>query len=308
MSWYIGIDGGGTKTEFLMSDCGGRITAHVMKEGTSYQQYGPDNVAVRIEEGIRDCLIQGGISMQDITGIYMGLPCVGESEKGDRELKKAIYKLLPQEKICIGNDVEAGYAGALGTACGVHLVSGTGSIGYGKNESGETARCGGWHEYFSDEGSCCWLGRKTMELFTKEADGRCGRGRLYEILCCEFDLKSDFEWVDKIREDYLYKREKIASMQMYLMRAALEGDCCARELYRQAAGELYLIAEGIKKKLGMERTTISYSGGLFKSGSLILEPLKELADKAGDTLKEPMASPAQGALFLARTILKAEVL
>lgn len=302
MSCYIGIDGGGTKTEFLISDGSGKITARLVKEGTSYQQYGTAKVAARIEEGIRDCLSQAGISMHDVAGIYMGLPCVGESEAGDKALQEAICRLLPAEKICIGNDVEAGYAGALGMQSGIHLVSGTGSIGYGRNKSGQIARCGGWHEYFSDEGSCCWLGRKTMELFTKEADGRCERGRLYEILCCEFELESDFQWVDIIREKYLYKREKIASMQRYLMRAALEGDCCARELYRQAAVELYLIAEGIKKKLCMERAVISYSGGLFKTGDLILEPLKELADKAGDTLRKPIASPAEGALLLARLI------
>lgn len=301
MSCYIGIDGGGTKTEFLMSDGQGRITARLVEKGTSYQQYGFEEVAVRLKLGIRKCLETSGASMQEVECIYMGLPCVGESASGDEDLKKAIFKMLPEEKIRIGNDVEAGYAGAFGQDCGIHLVAGTGSIGYGMNENGETARCGGWHEYFSDEGSCCWLGRKTMELFTKEADGRCEKGRLYELLRQEFKLESDFDWVQKIMENYLYKREKIASLQIFLMRAAKEGDMYARNLYRQAAAELYLIAEGIKKKLGMDSAVISYSGGLFKSGGLILEPLQRMAKEGGDTLKAPKAGPGEGALLLARS-------
>lgn len=302
MGFYIGIDGGGTKTEFLMSDGEGKIIARLIEKGTSYQQYGFEETAGRLEQGVNKCLSAGGVTMEEVAGIFMGLPCVGESASGDAELKKSIYKVLPEDKVRIGNDVEAGYAGALGTASGIHLVAGTGSIGLGKNREGRMARCGGWHEYFSDEGSCCWLGRKTMELFTKEADGRCERGRLYEVLRREFSLGSDFDWVSEMINGYLYKREKIASLQIYLMQAALDGDGCAKELYSQAAEELMLIARGIKRKLGMERAVISYSGGLFKAGGLILGPLQKLAEEDGDTLAEPKASPAEGALLLARQV------
>ncbi|MFR7490817.1 MAG: BadF/BadG/BcrA/BcrD ATPase family protein [[Ruminococcus] torques] len=51
-------------------------------------------------------------------------------------------------------------------------MAGTGSIAYGQNKFGTEARAGGWDDGFSDEGSCYWLGKKALELFSKESDGR----------------------------------------------------------------------------------------------------------------------------------------
>ena len=70
------------------------------------------------------------------------------------------------------NDSVVGWAGSLGLSSGINLVAGTGSIAYGRNDAGEEARAGGWDERFSDEGSCYWLGMKSLELFSKESDGR----------------------------------------------------------------------------------------------------------------------------------------
>jgi len=83
----------------------------------------------------------------------MGIPCYGESEDGDIELEKEIQTAFPGIPVYITNDVEVGWAGSLGLTPGVNVVAGTGSIAFGKDESGKTARCGGWSEFFSDEGS-----------------------------------------------------------------------------------------------------------------------------------------------------------
>ena len=69
----------------------------------------------------------------------------------------------------IVNDSVVGWAGSLGLSSGINLVAGTGSIAYGRNDAGEEARAGGWDERFSDEGSCYWLGMKSLELFQKKA-------------------------------------------------------------------------------------------------------------------------------------------
>ena len=87
--------------------------------------------------------------------------------------------------------------GILGLSSGINLVAGTGSIAYGRNDAGEEARAGGWDERFSDEGSCYWLGMKSLELFfSKESDGRAEKGALLEIFRNRFELKCDFDIID----------------------------------------------------------------------------------------------------------------
>ena len=72
--------------------------------------------------------------------------------------------------------------GSLALKPGINIVAGTGSIAFGKSRENVSARSGGWSTFFGDEGSCYWLGRRTMELFTKQADGRVKEGELYHIL------------------------------------------------------------------------------------------------------------------------------
>ena len=51
---------------------------------------------------------------------------------------------------------------AFGSGPGVIVIAGTGSIAYGRNREGQTARAGGWGFAISDEGSGHWIGRTAV--------------------------------------------------------------------------------------------------------------------------------------------------
>ena len=78
---------------------------------------------------------------------------------------------------------------------------------------GKTARCGGWNEFFGDEGSCYWVGRKGMELFSKEADGRIPKGPLYSIVKQELHLADDYCFIDEVVTKIAPYRDKVAAFQ-----------------------------------------------------------------------------------------------
>ena len=80
-------------------------------------------------------------------------------------------------------------AGSLAGKDGVNIVSGTGSIGLGKDSTGTFARCGGWGDYVGDEGSAHWIGKKTLEIFSKEADNRLEKGDLYYNIREKLNMK-----------------------------------------------------------------------------------------------------------------------
>lgn len=139
-----------------------------------------------------------------------------------------------------------------------------------------------------------------MSLFAKEADGRSPKGALYEIVKKELNLKDDFDFIDIVEESYAPYRDKVAAFQIFAEKAALAGDTEAKKLYDDAAKCLADSAYAIVKQLGWENKNVpvSYYGGLFKSGDLILSPLKNNLKKINCTLTPPKHSAAEGALLL----------
>lgn len=262
MRYYIGIDGGGTKTAFCMLDQQGTVLAECRYGSASYKQVGTDGVICMLQKGLKELLEcvrkTGAVSSDASYYSCFGMPNYGESDKYDKLMEKLIAETFPDYHIKIVNDCEVGWAGSLLLQPGINIVAGTGSIAFGRDESGRTASVGGWSDHFSDEGSCKWLGTKTIELFSKEADGRLEKGVLYRIVMQEFGLNSNKEVIDYYEENYQGNREKTASLQLLLKRAADEGDRVALTAYDEAGKELAEIVIALYKQLKFEETCKVY--------------------------------------------------
>ena len=264
----------------------------------SWREYGIDYVVQIINNVVSNFPLE---SNSIIAGIAVGLPCFGESEDGDDKLRKAFSNAFPKIPIYLTNDVEVGWAGSLNLEAGVNVVAGTGSIAFGKNENGETARCGGWSEFFSDEGSCYWLGYKVLQMFSKQADGRVKKDALYEVVRKEFSLKNDFEIIDLVHNEFIHNRDKVAALQFLARDAALSGSNTAKALYKEAADELCCLVAAIRDQLHFSKQPfpVSYSGGLFKTGELILSHYLTGIEKIGGKPIKPKYDPVYGAVLLA---------
>ncbi len=302
MRYYLGIDGGGTKTAYLMADENGTEVAALTQTGCSYREIGMEAVVQLFAEGIAKVAGEAGVRPNQIVCTVIGLPCYGESTKNDTKVVEAIERLFDGRKVIVVNDVKLGWAGSLGMMPGINIVAGTGSMAYGENGRGVSARSGGWSTFFGDEGSCYWLGRRTMELFYKEVDCREPRGKLYRVMMKYLDIQDPVEAIDLLEQNYIPFRDKVAFLQRILLQAANEGDEAAISLYREAAQELFLMIESVANalKLVEKPFVVSYSGGLFHAGRFVLPVLEEKVSKIGGCLKKPAFSPVQGAVLLAR--------
>lgn len=301
MKWYIGIDGGGTKTAFCIGRSDGKAVRSLTLGGCSYQQIGAEGVRERITEGIRACLEAVGASREDCAGCCVGLPCFGENMEMDALLQALLEEALKPIPVLLVNDGVVGWAGSLECQEGIHLVAGTGSIAIGRGADGRFARSGGWVEFFGDEGSCYWVGREAMSLFTKEADGRLPKDVLYRLVREVYALDQDFEFVERVLKDLAPYRDRVAGFQRLAKQAADGGDPAVRGLYRRAAGELAQLVSGVKRQLtwSEKEVPVSYFGGLFHAESWILEPLAEELTAIGCILRKPAHTAAEGALLLA---------
>lgn len=197
------------------------------------------------------------------------LPCYGEDARQDEAMRDSLRKALAPAPLHIVNDVEVGWAGALECQPGIHIVAGTGSIAFAKDESGHAARSGGWNEFFGERRLLLLDRQRSHDLFTKEADGRAAKGALYEIVRQELRLADDMDFIDLVIREYAPYRDKVAAFQRFAAQAAQAGDAEAIALYERAAHELALMVQALKRELRFpDGTKVSYSGGLFQTGDL----------------------------------------
>lgn len=307
MSCVLGIDGGGTKTSFLICSLTNGIRKCMVTDSICPR----DNGIAVFKEIIGRTVSKLFENLDDnLVSICIGIPCFGEDSTMDKKTTEVISKMFPMSKVSCVNDCVVGYAGALGLEPGINIVAGTGAIAYGENVLGESARSNGWSSDFSDEGSCCWLGKKCFELFCKQADGRLPKMALYEIVKNTFCLQDDMEIIKVYEQKFKHSRREMATLQILLVSAAIDGDFSAIEAYSQAADELAISIEAVRAALGIEGVVpVSYAGGLFKTENIILTPLKTRLDafNKGFLLREPLYNPETGAALLAAKMVDANI-
>lgn len=276
MKTFLGIDGGGSKTRFLLIDEHGKVLATHLEGPAYHLEIGIDALRAMLTRGIRETLGQGGVLERDLTYAYAGLPAYGEDARILAALDAAPSQALPHGRYRCGNDMVCGWAGALAGAEGINIVAGTGSIAYGEF-GGRSARAGGWGELFSDEGSAYWFAREGLRLFSRMSDGRSSRGPLYQSVRDHFGLQDDLQLCAAIYGTELSQRSQFAQLSKLVADAAASGDAEALGLFMSAVQELAQMIDAVRAHLGVPAEVVlpvSYSGGLFQPGGLILTRLE----------------------------------
>ncbi|KEH94907.1 N-acetylglucosamine kinase [Clostridium massiliodielmoense] len=305
---YLGIDGGGTKTAFVLINDKGNVLAEIEKSTCHHMQVGLDGFENIIKEGVKDICNVANISNTDIKYTFLGIPGYGEVEKEDKCIEEILKNIFKSDKFTVGNDVVAGWAGSLACKEGINLVAGTGSIVYGVNEKGESARSGGWGYFCGDEGSAHWIAKKGIEVFTKQSDGRLEKGELYNVFKDELNLKEDFDLITLIHDEYKLYRTKVAKLAMLVGKAAELQDKEAIKIYEEAAEEFYSMIKAVIDKLHYTNNiVISYSGGVFKAGDNVLIPLKQKLKNVKCDIRHPILSPVVGSALYAYKLAGNEI-
>ena len=303
MNYYLGVDGGGTKTKFIICDAFGRLQAQSIQPTCHYLQCGLDGVTKVMQDGMYDCLNSSAIKVEQIAAAFIACAGYRDIEKDSPAIERAVKKAYPQIPHMLGNDMENALAGSLAGAAGSNVNAGTGSIGLGKNEQGQMCRSAGWHHIFGgDEGSAYWIACRLIQHFTKQSDGREPKTALYEAVKTQYHLQEDSDILTTCVVNWNFDRTRVAAMSQTVFTLAKQNDPVAMKIFQEAAKELADIYLAIYRQLPFtsKNIPVSYSGGVFKSGSYILEPLKEyLSIEPTLTLTAPILSPDAGSIILA---------
>jgi N-acetylglucosamine kinase-like BadF-type ATPase len=295
---FLGIDGGQSHTEAVVADQNGNILGRGFGGASNHaeQPGGRKRLHKAIHESVSQALQIADLpALSEIvfTSAHCGMT-------GGADYKEEIISaILKAEKLVVGHDAPTALFGATAGKPGVVVISGTGSIVYGINEMGESARIGGLGFLFSDEGSGFWLALQTIRLAIKEQDDLIPSAGLQKLVLDFFgreqlrNLTTDF-YNEKI------SRDEIASLAKVAQQAAVDGNEIIRQQIKFGANILADSVKSASNRLNFtEKFPVAGAGGMFR-GKLMTEYFKKcLAKKvAGAYFVEPRFNPAIGALLM----------
>ena len=158
MIHVLGIDAGGTKTVCQLADEEGNVLAEARGGGANLQAVGELEV-----EKVLHQVMEEAIGDRSVIPSVICLGIAGVDRPDDATIVRAIMKRIGYKaKVIVVNDALVALEAGAPRQPGVVVISGTGSISYGRNAQGEAARSGGWGYVLGDEGSGYWIGRSAI--------------------------------------------------------------------------------------------------------------------------------------------------
>jgi N-acetylglucosamine kinase-like BadF-type ATPase len=298
MRYVIGIDAGGTKTVCLLADEQGQILAHTRGEGANLQAAGELLVEKILHQVMDDAIGGRGVVP---SAICLGI--AGVDRPNDAATVRSIMRRIGfNSRVLIVNDaLIALETGAPGQP-GIVIISGTGSIAYGRNAAGEAARSGGWGYVLGDEGSGYWIGRAALRAVLRAADHRGPTTALTAMLLDRFKVAQPQLLLHEVYHQQL-KPAAIGALAECVHSAFQQGDGAAAGILRGAADELEASALSVARRLGLIGTSFSFilSGGIFRAVPWLEQELSRRLPAAapGSLVTRLDREPAEGAVTLA---------
>lgn len=294
----LGIDAGGTKTVALLADEQGRIVGDGRGPGANLQTAGELEV-----EKVLHGVIDAALGRRAVTPKAICVGMAGVDRADDHRTVTAIMRRLSRKShTLVVNDALIALVAGAGDQPGIVIVSGTGSIVYGRNGRHEAARAGGWGPLLADEGSGFWLGREALVAVMRAADGRGPATGLTDRVFAHFQVSRPDELVTIVYGRDL-PRQRIAEIGPLVQCGVDDGDAVALRIAERAADELGRAAATVAERLEMrgEPFTFVLAGGVFAVVPwLVAELTRRLEDVAPRAVVVRLETePAAGAVTLA---------
>lgn len=306
MKYLLSIDGGGTKTEFCISNLVGKDMKLYTAGSSNYKSVGMEGLSASLKEGfdwIKDML---SIEIEDIAYGVFGMS--GCDSGNDYEIiKQQILKFgLPEEKFYLCNDGVLAFYAQTSTP-GIVIISGTGSIVIGLDAQGSYERAGGWGYNISDIGSGYWIGNEAIKQTLLYCDGCCSHSLLFDEIRRYFNAKDFKELPYIITEitDY-FEVAKIASI---VIKMSESKERVSYNILEEGAKVLSDLTKSIYDTLNFKeekKISIVFSGGVLKNevyDKILKTAIKEKINPNNIMFMVQKNSPSFGGVRLARKIL-----
>lgn len=302
MGFFLGIDGGGTKTSCLVGD-EKSVLGSGMGGGSNVLRVGEAQARESLVDAVRQACDAASINPARINRT-----CVGVAGAARREVAAVVRKILSDTvagEIEIVGDMVIALHAAFGAGPGVIVIAGTGSIAYGRDSQGQTARAGGLGFAVSDEGSGHWIGRAAVTAALRADDP--SQSALLQAIMKDWNVKGR----DAVAlAASASPAPDFATLFPAVLSAGDSGDGIAVEILSRAGRELAALAKTVIGRLfpGADRVPLAISGGVFRNSALVRVAFyNELQSECLQAvIDKKIVDPVRGALELARRGSRAE--
>ncbi len=307
MNFFIGVDGGGSKTKCILTDENFKILAAAKGGASNPLIVGPEKSARLIHSLISEVIKKSGVKI--VGAAVIGLAGAGR-KKNAADVKRALNRIetggeFSVKKIIITSDVTIFAEGALSGKSGALIIAGTGSIVVGIDKKGNFYRAGGYGKLIGDEGSGYSIGKKGLNAVAKYFDGRLPNSILIKMMMKKFAVPDRDSLILKVYSEKI----KAASVAPLIIDAAQKGDKTARKILDEELNELILKIDPVIKKIREKKINLCLSGGLLATENYYSKRFKK---RIGQKYKNiniagSVHPPEMGAAIMAAKKNKTEI-
>ncbi|MDD2972662.1 MAG: BadF/BadG/BcrA/BcrD ATPase family protein [Lachnospiraceae bacterium] len=312
MKYLLSVDGGGTKTEFCVSNLTGEQRKSYITGSTNFKSVGEEEGFQNLLNGMKWITEELQIPLSQIAFAVLGISGC-DSPNDYKKLYGQIQKAgLQKTQFYLCNDGVLGYY-AQAYEPGIVVISGTGSIVMGITSDGRIQRAGGWGYNISDVGSGQWIGNEAIKETLLYCDGCREFSKLYEAVGMFFQSKrkqedclKDFPYVVTEIQDY----NKIAGSATVVLHMAEMGNREALEILQRGAEGLAELSQSIYQKCEFHQDMplhFVFSGGVMQSvlyQELLKAQLQKKLPMDGITCVVQKKKPVFGGIKLAMKMVE----
>ena len=298
MELFLGIDGGQSSTTVLIGDRDGQVIG--WSSGGPCNHVGASESVDKFTSVIRTCLSEAClIAGLRADTVRFASACCGMSG-GPNDKAKLLSQILTADQLSVETDGEVALFGAMSGGPGIIVISGTGSIAYGRSARGDVKRAGGWGYMFGDEGSAFDIVKQAVRASLRYEEGWGGRTLLHSALLGASGAR-DANHMLHLLYTSAWPRARVAALAKLVDDISREGDAIAHAILEQAGQSLASLAGSILGQLFEETHSVRIApvGGVFRSQTVHgrFKMLIELRD--GSSCVAADLEPSAGALLYA---------
>lgn len=303
MSYFLGVDAGGTKTVFAIGD-ETRELARARSGTIKRMKADAATAEANLRDGLEQLRATSGISAESITRCCIGT--AGESVPLVVDWLRAAFARYVGGDLKIVGDVEIALDSVFFGGRGVLVLAGTGSNVAGRAATGAIVTAGGWGPALADQGSGHFLGLEGLRRGFLAIDQQrdtvlLDRARSF------WNLHSLGELIEFGNSNPAPEFSRLAPL---VVAAAEGGDAVAQDVVTQGGADLAMLASlAIERMRGVEGTPPAFEVPDVAVAGSILEhaaPVRSALAAAlrsrypAIVIRESPADPPAGALWSAR--------
>jgi len=302
MSFFLAVDAGGTKTDYLLAD-GTRVLARVQTGTIKRMRTNASTAVDNLDSALSQLSASTGISMSQVTCTCIGT--AGESVPLVAEwLRESFHDRVTGELVLLG-DVEIALDAAFPGAPGIVVIAGTGSNVAGRTASGQLTGAGGWGPALADQGSGHKIGVEALRaLFLARDEGR--STLLLPAVLSFWELTSWDQIVDYANR---LPAPDFSRLTAPVLDCANQGDAVAMAVLQREGEDLAYLARLVMRRLLLEAKDSSWVPSLAFAGSIMekVAPVREALIAAVQrefptvVTVDGVVDPIIGALWRARS-------